>query len=129
MLDRNDIPYVHWQMRRDPDGKAVLGAISAELDDLSQEIRQCVLTPKRSVPLNPEKGCDLDQFRDRPMNIRHMFVGAEVREAVARDVPRVEVHGVSVAPTSPSQVSISLSWAPREAVLSEFIVTEIDYVF
>ena len=88
MLDRGNIPYAHWQMQRTPDG-AVLGGIVAELDDLEQQIRQCILTPKRSVPLNPAKGCDLDQFRDRPLNVRHLFVAAEVRDALERDVPRI----------------------------------------
>jgi phage baseplate assembly protein W len=128
MLDRNDIPYVHWQMKRAPDGTAVLGAISAELDDLGQEIRQCILTPKRSVPLNPEKGCDLDQFRDRPMNVRHMFVAAEVREALARDVPRIAVHELSVDVAFAS-VSISVTWSPVEMVMQEFVTTEVAYVF
>lgn len=128
MLDRNDISYVHWQMKRAPDGSAVLGEISAELDDLSQEIRQCILTPKRSVPLNPEKGCDLDQFRDRPLNVRHLFVAAEVRDALRRDVPRIVVRDIAVA-TEFTSVSINVTWSPAEMVMEEFITTEVEYVF
>lgn len=128
MLDRNDISYVHWQMKRDPDGAAVLGEISAELDDLAQEIRQCILTPKRSVPLNPEKGCDLEQYRDRPLNVRHLFVAAEVRDALKRDVPRIVVREVGVA-TEFSTVTISVTWSPTEMVMEEFITTEVAYVF
>ena len=128
MLARTDIPFVHWQMKRDPDGAAVLGDISAELDDLSQEIRQCILTPKRSVPLNPEKGCDLGQFRDRPLNVRHLFVAAEVRDALRRDVPRVTVHEVAVE-TEFSSVTLKVTWTPTEMVLEEFITTEVAYVF
>ncbi len=128
MLDRNTITPVHWQMKRSPDGVAVLGEISAELDDLDQEIRQCILTPKRSVPLNPEKGCDLDQYRDRPMDVRRLFVVAEVRDALTRDVPRIVLRDVIVE-TSFSQVSIKVVWAPSEMVLEEFITTQVEYVF
>ncbi|WP_217351996.1 hypothetical protein, partial [Ruegeria sp. HKCCD8929] len=81
MLDRNTITNVHWQMKRTVEG-SVWGEIAPDLDDLAQEIRQCILTPKGSVPLTPEKGCDLEQFRDRPMNVRSLFVVAEVREAL-----------------------------------------------
>lgn len=128
MLDRHDIPFVHWQMKRDPDGAAVLGEISAELDDLSQEIRQCILTPKRSVPLDPEKGCDLEPYRDRPLNVRHLFVTAEVREALKRDVPRIVVRDVIVAAEFTS-VSINVTWSPAEMVMEEFITTQVAYVF
>lgn len=128
MLDRATIPFVHWQMRRDPDGAAVLGDISAELDDLAQEIRQCILTPKRSVPLNPEKGCDLDQFRDRPMNVRGLFAVAEVRDAIRRDVPRVVVRDIAYE-AGFDTLKISVTWSPTEMVLEEFITTEVAYVF
>lgn len=128
MQDRREIPFVHWQMKRDPEGNAVLGDISAELDDLSQEIRQCILTPKRSVPLNPEKGCDLEQFRDRPLNVHHLFVAAEVRDALRRDVPRVVVRDVVVAAEF-SSVSIKVTWSPAEIVTEEFVTTEVEYVF
>lgn len=127
MLDRSDIPFVHWQMRRDDSGAAVLGEISAELDDLEQEIRQCILTPKGSVPLNPEKGCDLDQFRDRPLNVRHLFVVAEVREALSRDVLRIELRDVRVSAEF-AAIRISIIWRPTASVLDEFITTEVEIV-
>ena len=128
MLDRRDIPVVHWQMKRSPEGAAVLGDITAELDDLKQEIRQCILTPKRSVPLNPEKGCDLEPYRDRPPNVRHLFVAAEVREALKRDVPRIVVREVAVK-AGFSSVEINVTWSPVELVMEVFITTQVAYVF
>lgn len=125
---KTDIPFVHWQMKRDEDGRAQLGDIAAELDDLSQEIRQAILTPKGSVPLNPEKGCNLDQYRDRPQNAQYLFVAAEVRETLKRDVPRIVVHEVGVENTFTS-VTIKVTWSPTELVLEEFITTEVAYVF
>ena len=127
MLDRGNIPYAHWQMQRTLGG-AVLGAIAAELDDLEQQIRQCILTPKRSVPLNPAKGCDLDQFRDRPLNVRHLFVAAEVRDALERDVPRITVRDVVVV-TEFTAVTITVTWSPAEMVMEKIVTTEVGYAF
>lgn len=127
MLDRNTITNVHWQMKRAAEG-AVWGEIVPDLADLAQEIRQCILTPKGSVPLNPEKGCDLEQFRDRPMNVRSLFVVAEVREALRLWVPRVVVHEITFETTFET-VSLSVTWSPVEAVQDDFQTTEVTYAF
>lgn len=127
MLDRNTITNVHWQLKRTAEGP-VWGDIAPDLDDLAQEIRQCILTPKGSVPLNPDKGCDLEQFRDRPMNVRSLFVVAEVREALRLWVPRVTVHDISSATTFET-IALNVTWSPVEAVQDEFRTTEVVYAF
>lgn len=127
MLDRNTISNVHWQMKRTPEGPA-WGEIAPDLEDLAQEIRQCILTPKGSVPLNPAKGCDVDQFRDRPMNVRSLFVVAEVREALQLWVPRVQVHEIT-SKTSFETITMTITWSPIEAVQEQFLTTEVDYAF
>lgn len=127
MLDRNTITNVHWQMKRTVEGPA-WGEIAADLEDLAQEIRQCILTPKGSVPLNPEKGCDLDQFRDRPMTVRSLFVVAEVREALRLWVPRVQVHDIAYETTFET-ISLTVTWTPVEAVAADFQTTEVPYAF
>ncbi|KIC38165.1 hypothetical protein RA27_20600 [Ruegeria sp. ANG-R] len=127
MLDRNTITNVHWQSKRTAEGP-VWGEIAPDLEDLAQEIRHCILTPKGSVPLNPEKGCDLEQYRDRPMNVRSLFVVAEVREALRLWVPRVLVHELNYANTFET-ISLTVTWSPIEAVLDDFQTTEVAYVF
>lgn len=127
MLDRNTITNAHWQMKRTADGP-VWGEIAADLEDLAQEIRQCILTPKGSVPLNPQKGCDLDQYRDRPMNVRSLFVIAEVREALRLWVPRVQVHEITHA-ASFASIALTVIWSPVETVLEDFQSTEVAYAF
>lgn len=126
MLDRNTITHVHWQMKRT--GGPVWGEIASDLDDLEQSIRQCILTPKGSVPLNPEKGCDLEQFRDRPMNVRSLFVLAEVREALSLWVPRIQVHEITYE-TAFDSIALTITWSPVEAVLEQFQSTQVDYAF
>ncbi|MCG7518849.1 GPW/gp25 family protein [Ruegeria sp. Ofav3-42] len=114
-------------MKRTAEGPA-WGEIAPDLEDLAQEIRQCILTPKGSVPLNPEKGCDLDQFRDRPMNVRSLFVVAEVREALKLWVPRVKVHEITYQTTFET-ISLNVTWSPVEAVGDDFQTTEVAYAF
>lgn len=127
MLNRTTIKNVHWQMAR-AQAQPVWGGIATDLADLHQEIRQCILTPKGSVPLNPEKGCDLDQFRDRPMNVRSLFVVDEVREALRRWVPRIRVDRIDVE-AGFSQISLRVTWSPVEGVAAQFEQTEVDYAF
>jgi hypothetical protein len=62
------------------------------------------------------------------MDVRRLFVVAEVRDALTRDVPRIVLRDVIVE-TSFSQVSIEVVWAPSEMVLEEFITTQVEYVF
>lgn len=128
MTDSTQISSVHWQMRRDPDGVAVLGAVFEGLSDLDAEIRQCILTPKGSVPFNPEKGCDLQRFRDRSMNAQHLFAAAEVTEALSLWCPRITVHSVTVEP-SLTQLKISVTWTPTQAVMADIQRTEVVHVF
>lgn len=127
MFARHTIPYAHWQMKRDHDGHAVWGEISAEIEDLDQEIRQVVGTPKGSVPGEPEKGCDLDQFRDRPMNLRSLLVVEEIREALERWVPRVKIIELTPIATA-TQISVRVTWRPTASTQADFQVTEIPNV-
>ena len=126
MLDRSDITAVNWQMRRDGNA-AVLGDIATDYADLEQEIRQCILTPIGSIPLNPLKGCGIDEYRDRPMDLGGVLVAHAVREALTLWVPRIEVSTVTVTPLSISQLTISVSWRPTAAVLEDLRQTEVVY--
>ncbi|WP_282093030.1 hypothetical protein [Epibacterium ulvae] len=111
-------------MKRTPDGRAAFGEIASELEDLAQAVRQCILTPKGSVPLDLETGCDLEQYRDRPQDVRRLFAVAEVRTALERDVPRIEIRALDVD-VKFSSLLIKVTWVPREWVLDEFITTEV----
>lgn len=128
MTDSTQIRSVHWQMRRDPDGVAVIGAVFEGLADLDAEIRQCILTPKGSVPFNPAKGCDLQRFRDRSMNALHLFAAAEVAEALSLWCPRITVHSVAVEP-SIDQLTIAVIWTPTQAVMTDIQRTEVVHVW
>jgi hypothetical protein len=60
--------------------------------------------------------------------VRHLFVAAEVCDALKRDVPRIVVRDVAVA-TELTAVSISVTWFPAEMVMEEFVTTALEYVF
>lgn len=124
MTLRTQIKAVHWQMdaaSRD----APSGAIVTDIADLSQSIEQAILTEKGSVPLSPERGLDLQAFRDRPATVRHLFLGAAVREALERDVPRIEVDLVEATIETFSRVALRIVWRPLSSVAADFLTTEV----
>lgn len=125
MLDRAQIPYVHWQMAGcADDGTPRYGEIVAEMDDLDLEIRQLIMTQPLSVPGNPEKGVDLDKYRDRPQGELALLVVAELRGALERFIPRIELGDIRVKKEF-TRLTIAIDWRPVEAVLAEFQTTEV----
>lgn len=125
MLDRADIPHVHWQMDR-ADAAALTGAVVTDLADLDQCIRNAVETRPGSCPLSPERGCDLDAYRDRPMPVRPVFLAGEVRRCLERDVPRVEVDEVRPEVLAFERIRVAITWRPRDEVAAEFRTTVVD---
>lgn len=123
MLDRAQIIYVHWQMAgRAADGALTYGEIAAELDDLDLEIRNLIMTQPGSVVGNPEKGVDLDKYRDRPQGELALFVVAELRAALERWIPRIELGEIRVRREF-TRLTVEIDWRPREAVQAEFQTT------
>ena len=121
MLDRAQIDAVHWQLARPPWGASeVPGAIVQDLDDLAQCMRSALETRKGSCPLAPERGLDLDSYRDRPMSARRLILGAAVRECLERDVPRVEVDAVRAEMGAIDRIELDIAWRPRGDVAAEF---------
>uniref|UniRef100_UPI00148A0263 hypothetical protein n=1 Tax=Ruegeria sp. HKCCD8929 TaxID=2683006 RepID=UPI00148A0263 len=62
------------------------------------------------------------------MNVRSLFVVAEVREALRLWVPRVVVHEITFETTFET-ISLSVTWSPVEAVQNDFQTTEVAYAF
>jgi phage baseplate assembly protein W len=72
-----------------------LGAVVEGADDVAQCVRVILGTPRGSVPLAPEFGCDAWAYLDRPMNEARPRIIREVIDAIERWEPRAEL--VSVA--------------------------------
>jgi phage baseplate assembly protein W len=133
MIDKDKIAYRHWSLkvgRRDPvTGAApeVFGDIVYAVDDLHQSIANLILTPKGSVPTEPEKGCDVIGAIDKHPDIGIPWLTREIWDALAIWEPRIVVQKVTVAMTEFSRFSTQVFWRPVESVLDDLRVTEVAY--
>ncbi len=66
------------------------------IDDLSQSITNIVLTPKGSVPTEPEKGCDVLGAIDKHPSIGIPYLTREIWDAITLWEPRVTIEQVEV---------------------------------
>ncbi len=99
MLDRRDIPYLHWQPKVGRNIVApatVLGEIVHGLDDVEQSINTIVLTEKGSVPTEPEKCTELRPYIDRRPDFAIPNITREIFDAIRAWEPRVIVERVTI---------------------------------
>ncbi|MEC5291961.1 baseplate [Aurantimonas sp. C2-6-R+9] len=123
-VSRSAIPYAHWSMkvgRRAP----AWGEIVDQIDDLDQGIANLIFTPKGSVPTEPEKGCDLLPWIDRPPAVAVPRLTVEIWEGLARWHPRITVREVSVAILGFAHYSVPVFWSPIASVIEDIRRTEI----
>ena len=136
MLNRHDIPYAHWSLKvgridRDagllPD---VHGEVVVAIDDVHQAIANLILTPKRSVPGNPEKGCDLSPYIDRHEAEAVPAITQEIWDALAIWETRIVVSNVIVLQATFARFVARINWRPIQSVLDDLNlqVTEVDLV-
>ena len=71
------------------------GDVVVDDDDVAQCLAVIVMTCPGEVPHEPEFGCDLWEYVDRPVNEVQLFVSTAVINAVRRWEPRVEVLGIA----------------------------------
>lgn len=134
MQDKDAIPFQHWSLkigRADPvsrEAAPVLGEIVTAIDDLHQAIWTLILTPLGSVPTEPLKGCDLEPYIDRTLDIAIPNVTSAIWDALTIWEPRVSVQDIVVEPVAFAHLSCAVYWRPRESVLDDLIVTTIPVV-
>ncbi|MBK9083233.1 MAG: phage baseplate protein [Rhizobiales bacterium] len=121
MLDRRDIPYLHWQPRlgRAAGDASAIGAVVHGLDDVEQSIRAIVLTEKGSVPGQPEKCCRLAPYIDRRPDVAIPNITREIFDAVTAWEPRVVVERVAVTRVDFARWSFPVFWRLRSDVARE----------
>lgn len=91
MIEINELLSSDFQMRL----YGTSGEVVVDDDDVSQCLAVIVMTRPGEVPHEPEFGCDLWEYVDRPVNEVQLFVSTAVINAVRRWEPRVEVLGVA----------------------------------
>ena len=111
--------------------EAAWGEIVHQLADLEQGIANLLLTPKGSVPTDPEKGSNLLKFMDRPPAVAIPLLTVDLWDALQpRFLPRIKVAGVRVDAVSDANepmtaFTVPVFWGPIEGVIEELIETRL----
>ncbi|WP_439605393.1 baseplate [Shinella sp.] len=133
MIDKDTITHRHWSLRvgrADPETRVApetYGEIEVSLGDLSQAIANLVLTPKGSVPTEPEKGVDTLGAIDKHPDIGIPYLSREIWDAIRIWEKRVIVEKVTVSELSFAHFKTTILWRPAEGVVSELQVTEVTF--
>lgn len=133
VIDRHTIRHRHWSAmvsRRDPatgETPDTFGQIVTAVDDLDQAIANLVLTPKGSVPTEPEKGVDWPGVIDRHPDIGIPTLTREIWDQLAMWEPRIVVEKVEVAQTAFAHFVTRVFWRPTASVLDDLRITEVAY--
>ena len=101
------------------------GEIVWGVDDLHQAISSVILTPLGSVPTEPEKGCDLLPYIDRPLDIAVPNVTRVIWDALTIWEPRIVLQDVKVAEAAFGHLNAEIYWRPIESVLDDLRITEV----
>ena len=121
------VDHLHWQHKisrgKEP---AAWDEIVVGLADIEQALHIIVLTPKRSVPTEPEKFCDALDYIDRPPAIAVPNITREIWDALAAWEPRITIKEVQVVQVAFEHFRALISWQPVEAVLDEIQQTSIE---
>lgn len=125
-IARDEIPFLHWQHRVLPGPAGAFGEIVSGLDDLEQDIRIIALTPKGSVPGEPEKFCDLLDYVDRPFDVAVPNMTRELWDALAAHAPRIVVDRVEVTYRGLHHFELPVFWRPRADVAAELRRTVVE---
>lgn len=132
MENRHDIPFAHWSVkvgRIHPvtgEVKDVHGEIVTVYDDVEQAIANLVLTPKRSVPVNPEKGTDILPYIDRHEEEAVPNITREIWDAIAIWEPRAIVDRIEVVQTAFAHFTARIFWRPVQSLADDARLLEVE---
>jgi len=101
------------------------GEIASQLADLDQGIANLIFTPKGSVPTQPEKGCDLLPYMDRPPAVAIPKLTVEIFEGLTRWHPRIRVDEVRVEELAFAHYSVPVFWFPVASVVADIQRTNV----
>lgn len=90
MVRVDEITAADWSMRL-----GHLGAVVEDGDDVAQCVRVILGTPRGSVPLAPEFGCDAWAYLDGPITEARPRIVRAVIDAIERWEPRAELLSVA----------------------------------
>lgn len=117
--------HLHWQHHVHPGPVADWGGTVVGIRDPEQSIDIICLTPKLSVPTEPEKFCDALSYIDRPPAIAIPGITREIWDALTRWEPRIIVDRVEVEQLAFHHFKVPVFWRPREDVVSDLLRRDI----
>ena len=121
MIERDNIPFVHWQKKLVSANDDILaGNIVHDYDDIFQEIRIILMTQIGSVPTNPLKGCNLMSIIDLPALEATPLISQIIWDAVNAWVTRIEVGSVTTEAIEPYHWSVIIPVRVRDDVSADF---------
>jgi len=121
------VQHLHWQHKISRGTRnAAWDQIVVGLEDIEQAIHIIVLTPKRSVPTEPDKFCDALDYLDRPPAVAIPNITREIWDALAKWEPRILIKGVQVVQVAFEHFQALISWHPVESVVDEILQTSIE---
>lgn len=117
--------HLHWQHKIQLGPVAAWGEIVTGIEDIEQCIQIICLTPKFSVPTEPDKFCDALLYIDRPAPVAIPIITQKTWDALTIHEPRIVVERVEVTELSFEHFSMPIFWRPREDVLGDIRRTEV----
>ncbi|SDQ17154.1 baseplate [Pseudovibrio sp. Tun.PSC04-5.I4] len=117
---------LHWQIKLAHESDAPWNEAVIGLDDLAQSIRIICLTPKLSVPTEPEQFCDALSYIDRVPVEAIPGISKEIWEGLERWEPRILLDRVDVEQAGFAYFTAAIHWRPRSDVLSDIQRTDVD---
>lgn len=119
------VDHLHWQHKVQPGALAAWGEVVTGIADLEQSIQTICITPKLSVPTEPNKFCDALNFIDRPAPVAIPMITREIFDALVHHEPRIVVDRVEVEALAFEHFTVPVFWRPREDVLGEIRRTDV----
>jgi Bacteriophage baseplate protein W len=115
-VDAASITAVDWQVQLGAPGEIVEGA-----DDIDQCIRTILLTPKGSIPHDPDFGSNLHLYIDWPLQIARPQMIREAIDAIHRNEPRAVLTRLSVEaaasedPALIGSIVLEVEWTAKDS--------------
>lgn len=131
MQDKDAISFQHWTLKLGRAGATsepippFWGEIASAIADLEQSITCLILTPLGSVPTEPDMGCDLMPWLDRPVDIAIPNITRAVWDAITAWEPRITLQEVHVFEVAFAHLTVEIHWRPVESVLDDLRVTRV----
>ena len=98
-----------------------LGEVVTAVQELEQSLHIIIQTPKGAVPLDPEFGCDIYKYLDKPETTAIPRIIREITKAVKHCDPRIQIVKITVQSQTPGQKSLHISWKPTDSQLDSAI--------